>query len=150
MIDWLIDWLYQILIWLFIWCMSFPITFYTYLFSIKNYMYFAVRNNPFFLISEAFRKYPHWPRQVGINQYDTQTIRIETFRGWSGDAMALGKLPVPGRPTIDSRARAYCACSRCGWGLFGHFYSPLSFLSSFSFSLGDGPIKTEILSPRAV
>ena len=40
----------------------------------------------------------------------------------------------------DSRARAYCACSRCGWGLFGHFYSRLSFLSSFSLSLGDGPI----------
>ena len=20
-----------------------------------------------------------------------------------------------------SRARAYCTCSRCGWGLFGHF-----------------------------
>ena len=39
-----------------------------------------------------------------------------------------------------SRARAYCACSRCGWGLFGHFYSQLSFLSSFSLSLGDGPI----------
>ena len=27
-----------------------------------------------------------------------------------------------------SRARAYCARSRCGWGLFGHFYSHLSFL----------------------
>ena len=56
--------------------------------------------------------------------------------------MVLGKLPVPGRPTIfnDSRARAYCACSRCGWGLFGHFYSPLSFLSSFSLSVEDGPI----------
>ena len=39
-----------------------------------------------------------------------------------------------------SRARACCACSRCGWGLFGHFYSPLSFLFSFSLSLGDGPI----------
>ena len=39
-----------------------------------------------------------------------------------------------------SRARAYCACGRCKWGLFGHFYSPLSFLSSFSLSLGDGPI----------
>ena len=80
-----------------------------------------------------------------------------------------------------SRARAYCARSRCGWGcldillssilslLFfsflretaryrlkyclkgplnpkqptnqlGHFYSPLSFLSSFSLSLGHGPI----------
>ena len=35
-----------------------------------------------------------------------------------------------------SRARAFCACSRCGWGLFGHFYSHLSFLSSFSLSLG--------------
>ena len=37
--------------------------------------------------------------------------------------MVLGKLPVPGRPTIldHSRARAYCACCRCGWGLFGHF-----------------------------
>ena len=63
--------------------------------------------------------------------------------------MVLGKLPVPGRPTNldNSRARAYCACSRCGWGLFGHFYSQLSFLflssfslSFFSLSLGDGPI----------
>ena len=43
----------------------------------------------------------------------------------------LGKLPVPGRPTdLDySRARAYCACGRCGWGLFGHF----SLIYYFSF-----------------
>ena len=56
--------------------------------------------------------------------------------------MVLGKLPVPGRPTyLDySRARAYCACSRCGRGLFGHFHSITSFLSSFSLSLADGPI----------
>ena len=41
-----------------------------------------------------------------------------------GGAMALGKLPVSGRPTNlgNSRARAYSACSRCGWGLFGHFF----------------------------
>ena len=39
-----------------------------------------------------------------------------------------------------SRARAYCACSRCGWGLFGHICSRLSFISSFSLSLGDGQI----------
>ena len=46
--------------------------------------------------------------------------------------MVLGKLPVPGRPTTseDSRARAYCACSKRRWGLFGHFFSHLSFLSS--------------------
>ena len=56
--------------------------------------------------------------------------------------MVLGKLPVPGRPAnFDySRARSYCACSGCGWGLFGHFFSRLSFLFSFSLSLGDGPI----------
>ena len=44
--------------------------------------------------------------------------------GWSGGAKVLSKLSVPGRPTTldDSRARSYCACSRCGWGLFGHFF----------------------------
>ena len=62
--------------------------------------------------------------------------------GWLGGAMVLGKLSVPGRPAyLDfSRARAYCACSRCGWGLFGHFFSRLSFLFSLCLSLGDGPI----------
>ena len=56
--------------------------------------------------------------------------------------MVLGKLPVPGRPTYleSSRTRAYCANSRCGWGLFGHFYSRLSFLFPFSLSLGDSRI----------
>ena len=49
--------------------------------------------------------------------------------------MVLGKFLVPGPQTTiaeDSRARVYCACSRCGWGLFEHFCSRLSFLSSFS------------------
>ena len=64
----------------------------------------------------------------------------------------LGKLPVLGRPTIwitvgqGPTALAVGA----GGGLFGHFYSHLFFLSSFSLSLGDDPIKTEILSQRAV
>ena len=53
------------------------------------------------------------------------------MRGWSGGAMVLGKLPVPGRPTnLDkSRARAYCACNRCGWGCLDIF----SLLYLFSF-----------------
>ena len=69
-------------------------------------------------------------------------LTYESGGGWSGGAKVLGNLPVPGRLTnMDySRARAYCACSRCGWGLFGHFYSHLSLLFSFSLSLGDGPI----------
>ena len=43
--------------------------------------------------------------------------------------MVLGILSVPGRPTYSdySRTRAYCACSRCGLGLFGHFFCRLSF-----------------------
>ena len=43
--------------------------------------------------------------------------------------MVLGKLAVLGRPTnLDySRARAYCAYSRCGWGLFGYLFG--SFIS---------------------
>ena len=55
------------------------------------------------------------------------------YGGWSGGAMVLGKLLVPGRPTgLDySRARAFCACGRCRWGV-GHFFCRLSFLFSFS------------------
>ena len=59
-----------------------------------------------------------------------------SFRGWSGGAKVLDKLSVPGRPTNldNSRARVYCACIRCGWGLFDHFFSRLSFFFSFSLS----------------
>ena len=51
--------------------------------------------------------------------------------------MVLGKLPVPGRPTVwvivgqGLIAHAVGA----GGGLFGHFYSSLSFFSSLSPSL---------------
>ena len=69
--------------------------------------------------------------------------------------MVLGKLPVPGRPTTleDSRARAYCACSRYGRVLPGHF----SLVYHFSFlspalwetsrcrleKMSQGPLNTE-------
>ena len=37
--------------------------------------------------------------------------------------MMLGKVLVPGCPTNlnNSKARDYCACSRCGWELFEPF-----------------------------
>ena len=76
--------------------------------------------------------------------------------------MVLGKLPVPDTAGQGATALAVCAGGgcldiftliypfsplssfspslRCGWGLFGHFYSPLSSLSSFSLSVGDSPI----------
>ena len=67
--------------------------------------------------------------------------RPTSLRGWSGGAMTIGKLPVPGCPIIldYSGARAYCACSRCGWGLFGHFYSHLSFSLLFLPLFGRRP-----------
>ena len=53
--------------------------------------------------------------------------------------MVLGKLSVPGRPTNldNSRARAYPLAVGAGWGCLDIFFSRLS---SFSPSLGDGPI----------
>ena len=56
--------------------------------------------------------------------------------------MVLGKLPVPGRPTIwiivgqGPTALAIGA----GGGCLDFFFPRLSFLFSFSLSLGDGPI----------
>ena len=50
----------------------------------------------------------------------------------------MGKLPVLGRPTsLDySRARAYCACSRCGWGfVWWTFFLSSTFFSFLSPSL---------------
>ena len=50
----------------------------------------------------------------------------------------LGKLPVPGRPKILMRVGQgpTALAVGAGGGLFGHFYSHLSLLSSFSLSLG--------------
>ena len=56
--------------------------------------------------------------------------------------MVLGELPVPGRPTtwmtVGQGPIALAVGAGGGW--FGHFYSHLSFLSSFSLSVGDGSL----------
>ena len=56
--------------------------------------------------------------------------------------MVLGKLPVPGRPTIwmiVGQGPVALAVD-AGGGCFEQIYSPLSFLSSVSLSLEDDPI----------
>ena len=67
---------------------------------------------------------------------------LSLLRVWSGGVKVLGKLPVPGRPTIlitvgqGPTALAVGA----GGGCLDILYSHLSFLFSFSLSLGDGLI----------
>ena len=68
-------------------------------------------------------------------------------------ASAIGPCPtvikIVGRPGTGSLTSTIAPPDHPP-GLFGHFYSHLSFLFSFSLSLGDGLIQTEILSQRAV
>ena len=54
--------------------------------------------------------------------------------------MVLGKLPVPGRPTIliTVGQGPIALAVGAGGGWCEHFYSHLSFISSFFLSLGDG------------
>ena len=61
--------------------------------------------------------------------------------GWSGGAMVLGKLPVLGRPAIlitvgQGPIALAVGASRGGLDIFTLIY----LFSSFSLSLGDGPI----------
>ena len=61
--------------------------------------------------------------------------------GWSGGAMVLGKLPVPGRPTIlitVGQGPIALAVGAGGGGL--DIFTLIYPFSSFSLSLGDGPI----------
>ena len=53
--------------------------------------------------------------------------------GGGGGVMVLGKFSVPGRPASleNSRARDFCACSRCGRGLFELFFLSLIFFLFF-------------------
>ena len=56
--------------------------------------------------------------------------------------MVLGKLPVPGRPTNWIRVGQGLPAFAVGAGedCLDIFFCRLSFLFSFSLSLGDGPI----------
>ena len=62
------------------------------------------------------------------------------FTGWSGGAMVLGKLPVPGRPTIWIRVGQWPTLLAVGAG--GGCLDIFSLISHICFFLpfGDGPI----------
>ena len=65
--------------------------------------------------------------------------------------MVLGTLPVPGRPTIFITVGQRPIAVAVGAGVGGlDIFTLIYPFSSFSLSLGDGSIWTEILSQRAV
>ena len=76
-----------------------------------------------------------------LNLIESVYEGFPTYWGWSGDAMVLGKLPVPGRPTILITVGQGPTALAAGAGggcldIFSLIY-PISILSP---SLGDGPI----------
>ena len=84
------------------------------------------------------RKYAHFKWS------DTHQKVFEFLKdswGWSGGAMVLGKIPVPGRPTIlitVGQGPVALAVGAGGGGL--DIFTLIYPFSSFSLSLGDGPI----------
>ena len=72
--------------------------------------------------------------------FHTQAKATKSW-GWSGGAMVLGKLPVPGRPTIlitVGQGPIALAVGAGGGGL--DIFTLIYPFSSFSLSLGDGSI----------
>ena len=70
-----------------------------------------------------------------------QVFVFTTNQGWSGGAMVLGKLPVPGRPTVlitVGRGPIALAVGAGGGGL--DIFTLIYPFSSFSLSFGDGSI----------
>ena len=65
----------------------------------------------------------------------------QRFKGWSGGAMVLDKLPVPRRPTIwIIVGQGPVALAVGAGGVVWTFLLSSILSSSFSLSLGDGPI----------
>ena len=66
---------------------------------------------------------------------------IEATGGWPGGAMVLGKLPVAGRRTNwDIVGQGPTAFAVGAGGVVWTFFLCLLLLSSFSLTLGGGPI----------
>ena len=82
------------------------------------------------------------PKFILTFQYFLLIKRFSSKKwGWSGGAMVLGKLPVPGRPTIliTVGQGPIALAVGAGGGVWTFLLS--SILSPhFSLSLGDGPI----------
>ena len=86
-------------------------------------------------------------QKLTVNQNQQDKMLVPSFLGvllysdwgWSGGAMMLGKLPLSGHLTILENSRQGPTALTVG-AEFVWTFSHVSFLSSFSLSLGDCPI----------
>ena len=79
--------------------------------------------------------------RVSLTHVSRRSAPLKCSRGWSGGAMVLGKLPVPGRPTIwiiVGQGPIALAVGAVGGCL--DIFTLLCPFFSFSLSLGDDPI----------
>ena len=84
---------------------------------------------------------PNLHRYIIVTGLRIALVLLTLMGVWSGGAMVLGKLPVPGRPTIlitVGQGPIALAVGAGGGGL--DIYTLIYPFSSFSLSLGDGPI----------
>ena len=79
-------------------------------------------------------------KQMMISLGDCYNFHLSNG-GWSGGAMVLGTLPVPGRPTILITVGQGPIALAVGAGVGGlDIFTLIYPFSSFSLYLGDGPI----------
>ena len=93
------------------------------------------QEKPLIGMSYSLKSSLSWPSLARVSDPGPSwpSCLVHTSLMQGGGAMVLGKLSVPWRPTnLDqSRARAYCACSRCGLGVVWTFF--LSSILSLHF-----------------
>ena len=98
--------------------------------------------NKYFILNVRYHGNPNIKGQPTI-QKNSSSVVCYFFQqsGWSGGAMVLGKLPVPGRPTILMIVGQWPIALAVGAGGGGlDIFNLVYPFSSFSLSLGDGPI----------
>ena len=77
---------------------------------------------------------------IGVNYTNLLTLLLNKL-GWSGGAMVLGKLPVPGRPTIwITVGQGPTALTVGAGGCCLDIFTLIYHFFSLSLSFGDGPI----------
>ena len=87
------------------------------------------------ILRETMKRWNMRSKGLATLYFGTGLLPIKGVVGWC-DGAGLTSSAGASYNLDFSRARAYCACSGCGWGCLDIF----TLIYPFSLSLGDGPI----------